>query len=104
MANDVLAEQFQKDERLISSREITRTVLVLSVPAILEMLLHTLVGLADTAMVGRLAEGGAAVAGTSLGNNVFMFALTIFAAIVPGLLHLSLAASAQETTELRTVS
>ena len=84
MANDVLAEQFQKDERLISSREITRTVLVLSVPAILEMLLHTLVGLADTAMVGRLAEGGAAVAGTSLGNNVFMFALTIFAAIGTG--------------------
>ena len=73
-----------KDERLISSREITRTNLVPSVPAILEMPPHTLVGFADTAMVGRLAEGGAAVAGTSLGNNVFMFALTIFAAIGTG--------------------
>lgn len=84
MANDVLAQQFQKDESLISDRDITRTVLVLSAPAILEMLLQTLVGLADTAMVGRLADGGAAVAATSLSNNIFMFALTVFAAIGTG--------------------
>lgn len=84
MADDVLTRHFERDESSISSEEITKTVLILSAPAVLEMLLQTLVGLADTAMVGRLPDGGAAVAATSLANNVFMFALTIFATIGTG--------------------
>jgi putative MATE family efflux protein len=84
MSNDVLAKHFQRDEASISNLEITKTVLILSAPAVFEMLLVTLVGFADTAMVGRLADGGAGVAAVSLANNIFMFALTVFAAIGTG--------------------
>jgi putative MATE family efflux protein len=84
MANDVLVQQLMRDEDSISSLDITRTVLVLSAPVVLEMLLQTIVGFADTAMVGRLPHGGAALAGVSLANNVYMFVLTVFAAIGTG--------------------
>lgn len=84
MANDVLVRQLMRDEDSISSLDITRTVLVLSTPVVLEMLLQTMVGFADTAMLGWLPYGGAALAGVSLANNVYMFALTVFAAIGTG--------------------
>jgi len=84
MANDVLVQQLMKDEDSISSLDITRTVLVLSAPVVLEMFLQTMVGFADTAMVGRLPYGRAALAGVSLANNVYMFVLTLFTAIGTG--------------------
>lgn len=84
MSNDALTRHFQRDEASISNLDITKTVLALSAPAVFEMLLLTLVGFADTAMVGRMADGGSAVAAVSLANNIFMFALTIFAAIGTG--------------------
>ena len=85
MANDVLIKQLLRDdEDSVSSLEITRTVLALSAPVVLEMLLQSMVGFADTAMLGWLPDGGAALAGVSLANNVHMFALTVFTAVGTG--------------------
>lgn len=51
-------------------------------PAIIENLLVMSVGIADTAMVGRL--GPASLAGVDLANRFVMFALAIFSAILIG--------------------
>ena len=51
-------------------------------PAIIENLLVMSVGIADTAMVGRL--GAASLASVDLANRLIMFALAIFSAILIG--------------------
>jgi len=51
-------------------------------PAIVENLLHTMVGIVDTAMVGRL--GAASLAAAGLGNQILMLGLTVFSALATG--------------------
>ncbi|HPT82326.1 MAG TPA: MATE family efflux transporter [Limnochordia bacterium] len=57
-------------------------ILRLAWPAIVENLLHTMVGIVDTAMVGRL--GAAALAAVGLGNQINHLGLTIFSALATG--------------------
>lgn len=57
-------------------------ILRLAWPAIVENLLHTMVGIVDTAMVGRL--GAAALASVGLGNQINQLGLTIFSALATG--------------------
>ena len=65
----------QEDGHLKLRRAIRR----LAWPAILEMGLHMLVGVVDTAMVGRL--GAEEIAGVALGSNVVFSVIFVFAAI-----------------------
>ena len=51
-------------------------------PAIVENLLHTMVGVVDTAMVGRL--GAASLAAVGLGNQISQIGLTVFSALATG--------------------
>jgi len=62
--------------------ELRERVLKLAWPAIVENLLHTMVGVVDTAMVGRL--GAYALAAVGLANQVFNISLTVFAAMATG--------------------
>lgn len=57
-------------------------VMFLAWPAIVENLLHTMVGIVDTAMVGRL--GSASLAAVGLANQIFNIGLTVFAALATG--------------------
>lgn len=59
-----------------------RKILHLAWPAIVENLLHTMVGIVDTAMVGRL--GAASLAAAGLGNQISMLGLTVFSALATG--------------------
>lgn len=59
-----------------------RRIVSLAWPAIVENLLHSMVGIVDTAMVGRL--GAAALAATGLGNQISMLGLTVFSALSIG--------------------
>jgi putative MATE family efflux protein len=59
-----------------------RRTLHLAWPAIVENLLHTMVGIVDTAMVGQL--GAASLAAVGLGNQISMLGLTIFSALATG--------------------
>ncbi|HHT36986.1 MAG: MATE family efflux transporter [Candidatus Wallacebacter cryptica] len=59
-----------------------KVVLALALPAIVEMLLQLTVGLADTAMVGRL--GAQALAAVGLANQLLMLLSTILSAIGTG--------------------
>ena len=59
-----------------------RKILHLAWPAIVENLLHTMVGIVDTAMVGRL--GAASLAAAGLGNQISMVGLTVFSALATG--------------------
>lgn len=59
-----------------------RRIISLAWPAIVENLLHSMVGIVDTAMVGRL--GAAALAATGLGNQISMIGLTVFSALAVG--------------------
>ena len=49
-------------------KQVRRSILVLAIPAILEMMLHTLVFTADTAMIGRL--GPASISAVNLGAQI----------------------------------
>ncbi|HHY09854.1 MAG TPA: MATE family efflux transporter, partial [Firmicutes bacterium] len=62
--------------------ELRKRVVGLAWPAIVENLLHTMVGIVDTAMVGRL--GAASLAAVGLGNQIFNIGLTVFAALATG--------------------
>lgn len=62
--------------------EFRSRILRLAWPAIVENLLHTMVGIVDTAMVGRL--GAAALAAVGLGNQINQLGLTIFSALATG--------------------
>ncbi|MBO8168438.1 MAG: MATE family efflux transporter [Thermoanaerobacteraceae bacterium] len=59
-----------------------RRILPLALPAILEMMLHMAVGIADVAMVGRL--GADSLAAISLGEQILFTVLFVFAAIGVG--------------------
>jgi len=63
-------------------RELRAGVMRLAWPAIVENLLHTMVGIVDTAMVGHL--GSAALASVGLANQIFNIGLTVFAALATG--------------------
>jgi putative MATE family efflux protein len=63
-------------------RATRRAVLILAWPAIIEMLLQMMVGLFDTAMVGRL--GASALAAVGLGAQVSMIFMTIFSSLTTG--------------------
>ena len=83
--NDTSAapEGAQKSHLARQSRDnLTRAVLLLAWPVIVEMALQSTVGIADIAMVGRL--GPAAIAAIGLGNQIYMLALTVFAAVRTG--------------------
>jgi putative MATE family efflux protein len=62
--------------------ELRARVFKLAGPAIVENLLHTMVGVVDTAMVGRL--GAYALASVGLANQIFNISLTVFAALATG--------------------
>ncbi|MGI6674236.1 MAG: MATE family efflux transporter [Limnochordia bacterium] len=63
-------------------RDFRSEILRLAWPAIVENLLHTMVGIVDTAMVGRLGAG--ALAAVGLGNQVNQLGLTVFSALATG--------------------
>lgn len=65
-----------------SRKNLYRTVFVLALPAIIEMILQTAVGVVDTAMVGRI--GSNALAGVGLGNQIMMLFNVVIAAIGTG--------------------
>ncbi len=67
---------------LVGKTDTRRRILSLAWPAIVENLLHTMVGIVDTAMVGRL--GAASLAAAGLGNQISMVGLTVFAALATG--------------------
>jgi len=66
----------------MSQENLMKAVFVLAWPVIIEMLMHSSVGIADTAMVGRL--GAASIAAIGLGNQLVMFIATVFAAVRTG--------------------
>lgn len=68
--------------RLHDPSSLRKTVILLAWPAIVEMLLHMMVGIVDTAMVGRL--GPTALASVGLANQIFFLGTTVFAAIATG--------------------
>lgn len=71
------------DPQLLTERgELRASVMRLAWPAIVENLLHTMVGIVDTAMVGRL--GSASLAAVGLGNQIFNIGLTVFSALATG--------------------
>ncbi len=67
---------------ITSEGNLTLTVWRLAWPIIVEMMLMTLVGIVDMAMVGSL--GPAAIAATGIGGQVVMFSTTAFVAIRTG--------------------
>ena len=62
--------------------QLRRQIMELAWPAVIENLLVMSVGIADTAMVGRL--GPASLAAVDLANRLVMFALAVFSAILIG--------------------
>ena len=66
----------------LSQDNLLRAVVLLAWPVIVEMALQSSVGIADIAMVGRL--GPASIAAIGLGNQIYMLALTVFAAVRTG--------------------
>lgn len=71
-------ENLEKNNQLSMSR----ITLNLALPSIMEMFLQTLLGIADTAMVGAL--GGYAIAAISLTDNPVMLLIAVFAALSVG--------------------
>ncbi|SET59633.1 putative efflux protein, MATE family [Natronincola peptidivorans] len=63
----------------MKSKNISKQILILAWPVILEMMMHTLVWTADTAMVGRLTP--AAIAGVNLGAHIMFSMGHIFGAL-----------------------
>ncbi len=71
------------EPQLLTERsELRASVMRLAWPAIVENLLHTMVGIVDTAMVGRL--GSPSLAAVGLGNQIFNMGLTVFFALATG--------------------
>lgn len=70
------------NNKFIKPNIMRKTTLNLAIPAITEMLLQTLLGVTDTAMVGTL--GGIAIAAISVSDNPIMLMLAFFAAIGVG--------------------
>lgn len=68
----------------MSQDNLMKAVFILAWPVIIEMLLNSTVGIADTAMVGRLQNASVAIAAIGLSNQLVMFSTTLFAAIRTG--------------------
>ena len=77
-----MAANFQLNNAQMQPKNVNRIVFVLALPAIIEMLLQLTVGIADTAMVGRL--GAEALAAVGLGNQLLLLLSTILGAIGTG--------------------
>ncbi len=75
-------EQRRSELACLSQDNLMKAVLMLAVPVIIEMALQSTVGIADVAMVGQLSP--AAIAAVGLSNQVYMLALTVFAAVRTG--------------------
>jgi len=73
-----IMENLEKNNQL----SMNRITFKLALPSIMEMFLHTLLGIADTAMVGAL--GGYAIAAISLTDNPVMLLIAVFAALSVG--------------------
>lgn len=71
-----------ESQALTARADFRRRIMRLAWPAIVENLLHTMVGIVDTAMVGRL--GAAALASVGLGNQINHLGLTVFSALATG--------------------
>ena len=67
------------ENKLINMNKVT---IKLALPSIMEMFLHTLLGIADTAMVGVL--GGYAIAAISITDNPLMLIIAVFGALSVG--------------------
>lgn len=72
----------EESQVVAKQTEFRKRIMLLAWPAIVENLLHTMVGIVDTAMVGRL--GAASLAAVGLGNQIFNIGLTVFAALATG--------------------
>ena len=77
-----MAANFQLNNAQMQLKNVNRIVFALALPAIIEMLLQLTVGIADTAMVGRL--GAEALAAVGLGNQLLLLLSTILGAIGTG--------------------
>ena len=77
-----MAANFQLNNAQMQPKNVNRIVFALALPAIIEMLLQLTVGIADTAMVGRL--GAEALAAVGLGNQLLLLLSTILGAIGTG--------------------
>ncbi len=71
-------ENIEKNKQL----KMNRITINLALPSIMEMFLQSLLGIADTAMVGAL--GGYAIAAISLADNPVMLLIAVFAALSVG--------------------
>ena len=76
-----MAANFQLNNAQMQLKNVNRIVFALALPAIIEML-PAAVGIADTAMVGRL--GAEALAAVGLGNQLLLLLSTILGAIGTG--------------------
>lgn len=76
VSSNVSTRNIHKDENL------TKKTFKLALPAIMEMMMQTLLGFADMAMVGKL--GAAAIAAVGLSDMPMMTAMSAFAAISVG--------------------
>ena len=83
MSKDVEKKKERVSKLVEMSRDnLPKAVLFLAWPIVVEMLLQSTVGIADTAMVGRLSPE--AIAAVGLGNQFVMLLLTVFAAVRTG--------------------
>jgi len=73
-----IMENIEKNKQL----KMNRITINLALPSIMEMFLQSLLGIADTAMVGAL--GGYAIAAISLADNPVMLLIAVFAALSVG--------------------
>lgn len=71
-----------KMDTIASKKAMSKVTFKLALPSIMEMLMQTLLGVADTAMVGTL--GGVAIAAVGLSDNPLMVMMAFFAAISVG--------------------
>ncbi|WP_051412195.1 MATE family efflux transporter [Halonatronum saccharophilum] len=72
-------EQLTLEKRELSTLEFLKKIIILATPAIIEMFMNTLVGLADTVMVGR-GIGAEGLAAVNLANYLVFPAVFIFSA------------------------
>ncbi len=82
MAEKAVVSKLNHNSKDFPEENITKTTFKLAMPAIGEMLMQTLLGYADMAMVGTL--GASAIAAIGLSDMPMMTAMSVFAAISVG--------------------
>lgn len=82
MAEKVVIEKEKNEITDLPENNLTRSTFKLALPAIGEMMMQTLLGFADMAMVGSL--GAAAIASIGLSDMPMMTAMSVFAAVSVG--------------------